>query len=315
MDRRGFLKTTVAGSVAVGGVADNVSSETKSGSGLPKRRLGRADDELSIIGFGGIVVMNMPQDEANGHVARAVERGVNNFDVAPTYGDAQDRLGPALEPYREGVFLACKTTKRDKDGAAEELENSLKVLRTDHFDTYQLHGLQSLDDAKKAFAPGGAMETFVKAKEQGKTRFLGFSSHSVAAALWAMDQYDFDTILFPVNNVLFFRENFGPQVVAKAQEKGVGILAIKAIARTKPTGGKKPFAKCWYVPETEPQWQELAARFTLSQPITATVPPGEAELFWRVLKIAEKFRPLDDAEVGKLKARAAGVEPIMKLDV
>jgi len=317
MQRRDFLKSTLAGSLAAGSATPHARAEEKPAGPLPKRALGKTGEQLSIIGLGGIVVRSLeerPQQEANDHVARAIDCGVNYFDVAPSYGDAEARLGPALEPYRNKVFLACKTGQRDAAGAARELENSLKVLRTDHFDTYQLHGLQNLDDAKKAFAPGGALETFIKAKEQGKTRFLGFSAHSVAAALWAMDQYAFDTILFPINYVLCLKENFGPQVIERAREKGLGILALKAIARTPTTKDNKPFAKCWYVPETEPDWQELAARFTLSQPITATVPPGDETLFWRVVEVASRFRPIQPAEVDRLKARAQDTQPIMRLD-
>ncbi|HXK93741.1 MAG TPA: aldo/keto reductase, partial [bacterium] len=112
---------------------------------MPRRGYG-SSEPLSIIGFGGIVVMNAEPAHAARVVARAVDRGVNYFDVAPTYGDAQDKLGPALEPYRDRVFLACKTTRRDKAGAEEELNDSLKKLRTDHFDLYQLHALSTMED-------------------------------------------------------------------------------------------------------------------------------------------------------------------------
>src|SRR5574340_936981 len=120
---------------------------------MQKRVLGRTGEELSIVGLGGIVVADIPQEEANRIVAEAVDRGVNYFDVAPTYGNAQERLGPALEPYRKRVFLACKTAERDKDGSAKELEGSLKLLRTDHVDVYQLYGLSSREEVEQAFGP------------------------------------------------------------------------------------------------------------------------------------------------------------------
>ena len=119
-------------------------------------------------------------------VRQAYEAGVNYYDVAPTYGDAQQRLSPALEPFRKNVFLACKTAERSRQGSEKELNESLRLLRTDYLDLYQLHALTSKEDLDKAFGPDGAMETFLKAKKEGKVRYLGFSAHSVEAALAAM---------------------------------------------------------------------------------------------------------------------------------
>ena len=107
---------------------------------MDKRAYGKTGEKLSIVGFGGIVVMNEKPSSASRIVAQAVERGINYFDVAPSYGNSEKILGPALEPYRNSVFLACKTGKRTKNEAATELHRSLKRLRTDHFDLYQLHG-------------------------------------------------------------------------------------------------------------------------------------------------------------------------------
>ncbi|MHB8971565.1 MAG: aldo/keto reductase [Pirellulaceae bacterium] len=119
-------------------------------------------------------------------VAEAVDRGVNYFDVAPYYGNAQERLGPALQSYREKCFLACKTLERDAAGAAKELQRSLKLLKTDYFDLYQLHALMDVDEVEEAFGPGGAMETILKAQQDGKVRYIGFSAHSEEAAHAAM---------------------------------------------------------------------------------------------------------------------------------
>ena len=116
---------------------------------------------------------------------------------------------------------------RDKDGAAKELEDSLRKLRTDHVDLYQFHAVTTKEDVEKIFGPSGAMETFQAARKAGKVRFIGFSAHSVENALSMLDHYDFDTILFPINFVLFSQANFGPQVLARAREKGMGILALK----------------------------------------------------------------------------------------
>src|SRR5207253_6320252 len=125
-------------------------------------------------------------------------------------------------------------------------------------------------------------------------RYSGFSAHSAEAALAAMDRFDFDSILFPTNYVNYFQANFGPQVVARAEQKGIGRLALKALARTPWAEGQaRSFAKTWYEPITDPREAELALRFTLSQPITAAIPPGEEPLFRRALDIADRYRPLE----------------------
>lgn len=322
MDRRDFLKkgTVAAGLAASAKVLQPVAKAAEVPgirSSVPKRRLGKTGVELSIIALGGIVVTDTEQSFANNIVAEAFDRGINYFDVAPTYGNAQDRLGPALEPYRQRVFLACKTTKRDKAGAEAELNNSLMVLRTDHLDLYQFHAVTTQEDVEKIFGPNGAMETFQAARQAGKIRFIGFSAHSVENALAMLDRYAFDTILFPFNFVLFSQANFGPQVLAKARKKGMGILALKAMAKTVwPKGTKeteRPNPKCWYQPVALPEEASLALRWTLSQAVTAAVPPGDEKYFRLAMDVAQKFEPIRAEEEKTLMARAAGAEPIFRL--
>jgi aryl-alcohol dehydrogenase-like predicted oxidoreductase len=267
--------------------------------------------------MGGIVIMNVKQSRANDLVAEAFDRGINYFDVAPFYGDAQQRLGPALRPYRKRSFLACKTDERTKRGSQEELEESLRLLRTDHFDLYQFHYLTTLEDVETVFGPEGAMETFQAAKQAGKVRFLGFSAHSVEAALAAMDRYEFDTILFPINFVLFSQANFGPQVLEKARQKGMAILALKAMAKTTwpktMKENQRPNPKCWYQPAPFPEEASLGLRWTLSKPITAAVPPGDEKYFRLAMDVAQSFTPIKPEEEKTLMARAVGVEPIFRL--
>lgn len=271
---------------------------------------------ISIIGFGGVAVMNEDQKFANRLVAEAIDRGINYFDVAPSYGNAEERLGPALRGKRDKIFLACKTGERTKDGAWKELHESLKRLETDYFDLYQLHAMTTEEDFEKAMGPNGAMEAFLKAKEEGKIRYIGFSAHSVEIALKLLDSFNFDSILFPINWVLYFNANFGPQVVEKAREKGTAILAIKPFAKALiPEGQERPYSKCWYLPVDDKELAELALRFTLSQPITSAIPAGEYKLFMWALEIAEKFKPITEEEVNYLKERARGLNPIFKLAV
>ncbi len=318
MKRRDFLKTTTAVGVNIAAISfincrDSQNKIKKKADLLPKRTLGRTGEQLSIIGFGGILIMNMGQQVANNLIAKAYDHGVNYFDVAPTYGNAQQQLGPALLPYRKKCFLACKTTERFKDGAQKELYESLKLLETDHFDLYQLHALTTREDVEKAFGPNGAMEAFLKAKQEGKVRLLGFSAHSEEAALLAMERFDFDTMLFPINFVCWHQGNFGDKVVAKAKEKQMGILALKALALASiPEGTAKPYEKLWYLPNEDEQTQNLAVRFTLSQGITAAIPPGEEKFFWRAVEIAQNFTALTPEESEKLKKISAQVEPLFR---
>lgn len=278
---------------------------------MQRRKLGNTGEMLSVIGFGGIIVMNETPEQSATYVAQAIDRGINYFDVAPSYGNAEERLGPALEPYRDDVFLACKTGERDAEGALEELHASLKRLRTDHFDLYQLHAMTTMEDVNEVFAPGGAMETFVKAREQGKVRFLGFSAHSEEAALALMDRFDFDTILFPINWACWLEGGFGPDVVARAEEEGMGILALKTLAkRAWKEDEEREWSKTWYRPVETYEEAKLAVRFTLSQPVTAGVSPGHAELLWWACEAAEEFQPISEEEMETLKTWSQGLDTI-----
>ena len=322
MDRRDFLKkgtTAAAGLAASSQLLDPLAKADEAAGTqkpIPRRKLGKTGEELSIVGFAGIVVMNNSQSFANNIVAEAVDRGINYFDVAPTYGDAQARLGPALEPFRKNVFLACKEEDWTKDGCAKLLEESLRLLRTDHLDLYQFHALSKMSDLEQIFGPNGAMETFEAARKAGKVRFLGFSAHSVEVALAAMDRYNFDTILFPINFVLFSQANFGPQVIEHARKKGMGIMALKGMAKTTwPTSMKTdhPHDKCWYQPADFPHEAALGYRWTLSRPITAAIPPGDERYFRLGMDIGQQFKPITNKEQLKLMASAGGVNPIFHL--
>jgi aryl-alcohol dehydrogenase-like predicted oxidoreductase len=320
MDRRKFLQAFSAGLLGVTAAGRLEGSRTAflgeaPGEKLPRRPLGRTGESLSIIGLGGLVLANEEQEVANQIVREAVDHGVNYFDVAPSYGNAEDRMGPALKPFRKDVFLACKTLKRDRAGAAEELHQSLLKLQTDHFDLYQLHAISKTEDVDQALGPDGAIEAFLQAKKEGKIRFIGFSAHSAEDALLAMKRFDFDTILFPVNFACFYKSGFGPQVVAAAKEKKMGILALKALARQAwpDKEMRKEWPKCWYQPILDPEEARLSLRFTLSQPVTAAVPPGDVRLFKKALELAHGFKPLGPEEDAKLRRLAAELNPIFSL--
>ena len=326
MKRREFIKksTVAASSITISGilqgtsVADELqrSSSSTNLARLPQREYGMTGVKLSIIGFGGIVVKDAEQQHANRVVAEAIEKGVNYFDVAPTYGNAELKLGPALEPYRKKVFLACKTTQRKREGATAELKESLKRLRTDYFDLYQLHAITDVEkDVDTVFAKDGAMEVFVEAKKQGQIRYLGFSAHSEEAALAAMERFDFDSILFPINFATFYKGNFGHKVIATAKSKGVARLALKSLARQrwpKDDPSRKEYPKCWYQPLTEREEARLGLYFTLSQSVTATIPPGEESLFRLAVDLAMALKPISKDDLEKVKQMAKSLNPIFQ---
>ncbi|HUX46234.1 MAG TPA: aldo/keto reductase [Terracidiphilus sp.] len=316
MKRRDFLQQAALTAAAVASAKQLKATAKTPSQPIAKRTLGKTGEQLSIIAFGGIVVMNESADESKNIVAEAVDRGINYFDVAPSYGNAQERLGPALKPYRKDCFLACKTGARNKEESRKALEESLRLLQTDHLDLYQFHALTKMKELDEVLAPGGAMETMEAAKKEGKIRYIGFSVHSAETAVAAMERYPFDTILFPLNFVLVTQAGFGPQILKKAQEKQMGILCLKSMAKTVwPEGQQKdhPEPKCWYQPAAFPHEAAMGLRWTLGHPITAAIPPGDERYFRLAMDVAQDYRPLEPHEEQALLAGAKGAEPIFHL--
>lgn len=317
MKRREFIsKVTAAGlgAVAAGGIGD---AATGASERLRRRALGNTGRALSLVGLGGIVVSGVEQSEANDIVRWSVERGVNYFDVAPTYGNAEERLGPALKPFRRHVFLACKTAKRDAAGARAELEQSLRLLQTDHFDLYQLHGVTKMEDVETIMGSGGALETLTRAKEEGLVRHLGFSAHSEEAALALLDIHPcpFETVLFPLSPVCVNNDGFGLAVMDRARVRGASFLGLKAMAwQPWPQGMERKYPKCWYQPADDPELADLLLRAALDRPIVSTVPPGDVRLFKLAVELASRYKPLTDDERDALRERMKGVTPIFRLN-
>jgi predicted aldo/keto reductase-like oxidoreductase len=314
MERRNFILTSALSSIALSIPAiQSFGSNFPAGFQLPKRKLGKTGEKLSVIGFGGIMLNDNTQDFANEIVAKAWEMGCNYYDVAPSYGNAETKLGPALKGYRKKAFLACKTTQREAAGAEKEMNASFKNLETDWFDLYQLHALTKIEDVEKCFAPGGMMEVVEKAKKEGKIRFVGFSAHSVEAALLAMSKYDFDTVMFPINFATWHAGDFGPQVYQKAVEKNMGILALKAMALTRLKQGEEKYDKnVWYRPVPDEETMKTALKFTLSKDVTAAIPPGKSTLFLKAIEFMKDYKPITTAEEEKLISLAKETEPLFR---
>ena len=277
---------------------------------MQKRRYGKDGELLSIIGFAGIIVKDEKQDDADRFAAEAIDRGVNYFDVAPSYGDAEIKLGHAIRGKRDKLFLACKTAERTSEGSEKELRESFHRLKTDYFDLYQIHAVASLDDVDVITGPGGCLETFVKAKEQGYIRHIGFSAHSEEAAEALMDMFDFDSVLFPYNWVNIHTSGFGKRIYTKAIAKNITRLALKAMALTVWGEEEREYPKCWYKPVADPELADLALRFTLSADFVSAVTPSHMELFRLAADIADDFRPLDKEEMRKIKEESIRYKPI-----
>ncbi len=256
--------------------------------------LGRTGLQVSVISYGGIVSagfydkVHYPQLDQNASdrfVSYAIEHGVNYFDVAPSYGNAQEQLGFSLRPFRKSVHLACKTGKRDRTGAEKEMLESLKNLHTDFFDIYQLHAVSSMEDVEEAFSSGGVMELMRDMKEKGIAKHIGFTAHNEDAALRMIELYDFDTVLFPFNWLMHMSRGMGTRLLKTAKAKNMGVLGMKAFIERRWENDEErqqsPYPKSWCKPiAVEDEAFGMAAmRYALSLGADTLIPPGNFPSF------------------------------------
>lgn len=284
-------------------------------AGLPRRVLGRTGREVSIVGFPGLALMREDQPGANALVKRAFERGVNYFDVAPAYGkdgECETKLGIALEALdRRQVFLACKTKARDKEGARRELERSLARLKTDHFDLYQMHHLVTIEEVKRAFGPGGAIETFLAARDEGKAKWFGFSAHSTGAALEALKLFNFDTVMFPISFAEYYLRDFGRQVLETAAARGAAVQAIKPLCMGAWPKDVPRTRDWWYRTTETPEEVALALRFSLSlKGVVTGFPPAFADLLDKAIAGGIAYQPATTADRDQLRELAKRCESV-----
>jgi predicted aldo/keto reductase-like oxidoreductase len=327
MKRRSFLKVAggVAGSCALGPESLSAfGAQVSQAAGdrkadLPRRVLGRTGEKVSVIGFPGLALVQQGQEEGTAGLHKAFEEGINYFDVAPAYGrdgECEIKMGIGLQGIdRSRLVLACKTKKRDKQGAREELERSLTRLKTDHFDLYQMHAVFTPEEARQALGPGGAIETFLKAREEGKIRFFGFSAHTTKGALEMMKGYPFDSVMFPIDFVDYLQWGFGKAVVEGAQERGLAVLAMKALCGGAWPAGQKRTREWWYRTIEKDDEVDLAVRFSLSQPnVAAAIPPSYLDLVEKAVRAARSYRPITEAEVAKLREMGVGYGSVFRKD-
>lgn len=258
------------------------------------RKLGRTGMNISAVAYGGIVSAGKydgddypeeGQKASDRYVGWAIEHEINYFDVAPSYGNAQEQLGNSLKPYRNSVHLACKTGQRRSIEAERDLAESLKLLHTDHLDVYQLHGISSMADVEAAFEPGGIMELMPKLKEKGIAANIGFSAHDEDAAIRMIELYDFDTVLFPFNWFMNMEHGMGSRLIKVAKEHDMGVLCMKAFIERKWENNEERYAskfpKSWCKPiDVEDEEFGIAAmKYALSLGVDTLIPPGNFASF------------------------------------
>lgn len=279
---------------------------------MKTRSLGNTGYTISAVMYGGIVSMKDGQEPSDRYVQWALQQGVNYFDVAPSYGDAQEKLGNSLRDGRKNVYLACKTEKRTRDEGEKAMLESLRMLHTDYFDVYQMHALSKMEDVDIAFGPGGVMELMREMKEKGIARKIGFTAHSEAVALKALSLYDFDTILFPFNWHMHMAHGMGSDLIAAAKKKGVGLLCMKSMIERAWSEGddetKAKYSKSWCKPidaDTDGPLLLAALKYALSLGVDAIVPPGNFDHFrFGVEHIDEALEnPLADSDLALLRGR------------
>lgn len=273
-----------------------------------KRQFGKTGFKISPVVYGGIISMSDGQNNSDNYVSYAYDKGINYFDVAPTYGDAQEKLGNSLIPYRNSVYIACKTTERTADGAKKEMKESFKLLHTDYFDVYQLHALNTMEDLDIAFGKEGIMNFLIQAKQEGLIRNIGFTAHNEDVAIKALSLYDFVSVMFPMNWALHIGKDFGERLSKEIAQKGIGLLGMKTLIHrawlNESEKNTSRFKKSWCKPIIDDEKLGIAAlKYTLSLGVNAVVPPGNFEHFAFAVENIQQCieNPLNDLDVNYLK--------------
>ncbi len=259
---------------------------------IPKRRLGKTEVDVTILGLGGEGILRSYGHEREAYelINRAIDLGINYFDSAKAYAGCESYHGRSLGERRKDIFLAGKSHARDKKGALAHLRDTLKTVKTDHLDLWQMHDMRSKEDIEEVSAPGGALEAFREAKEKGLVRFIGVTGHENPSILRrCIELADFDTVLMPVNPAEPHYRSFITDLLPYAQHKGMGIIAMKVYFR----GLVSRFPR---VDSAEPFY-----RFALSHPVTTAIIGCDtiAQLEENVSS-ARSFASLDDKEMGSL---------------
>jgi predicted aldo/keto reductase-like oxidoreductase len=283
---------------------------------MQKRRLGRTEHMSTVVVFGGAALWDRNQEEANQALDLFLEAGVNHIDIAPSYGKAETLTGPWLKDKRDKFFLGCKTEIRSYEESWTQLNRSLELLQTDHFELYQLHAVTTFEELEAASAKGGSIETLLRARDEGITKFLGITGHglqTLAVQAEALRRFDLDTVMFALNPVLYANADFrrdAQTLLKMCNERDVGVHIIKSIAKG-PWSDKDKTYDTWYEPYDEQDMITKGVRFALSQEGVTCIPAaGDIRLLPKVLKAVDNFVPLSPQEQNALIADARHLEPL-----
>jgi aryl-alcohol dehydrogenase-like predicted oxidoreductase len=266
---------------------------------VPKRKMGSTGIDVSVIGLGGYHLGSTKSTkEATEIVARAMDAGVNFFDNAWEYhdGESENRLGAALEGKREQAIVMTKvcTHGRGRDVAMRMLEESLRRLRTDHLDVWQVHEVIYENEPDLIFAPDGVAEALRLAKEQGKVRFVGFTGHKDPSIHLRVLRHDFpfDTVQMPLNCLDATFRSFEQQVLPEANRRGMAVFGMKSL------GGSGEIVKWGAATPAE------ALRYAMSLPVSTTISGIESpDVLDQNLGVARGFEPMSPAEMQALRER------------
>jgi aryl-alcohol dehydrogenase-like predicted oxidoreductase len=282
---------------------------------MQTRRRGRTGHQSSLIILGTAAFGRSEQSEADAAIDLALAHGVNHIDVAPTYGDAELRVAPWMPRIRKQVFLGSKTTKRTRQEAWDEMQRTLQRLQVQNVDLYQFHEVTTFADLEAIFAPGGALEAFVEAKKQGLTTHLGITGHGLDAPriqLEALKRFDLDTVMFPLNFVLWANPQYRSDVqalLAAARERDLGVQCIKSICKA-PWGDRERRYRPWYEPFDDLVMIKNSIRFALSQPVTGLPAASDTRLWPAIFDAADRFVPMTKEEQAALLATAGSYTPL-----
>ena len=283
---------------------------------MQTRIFGRTGHASTLAIFGAAAFWKIEQQKATAIMEQVAAAGINHIDVAPSYGEAEIRLGPYLKNHRDEFFVGCKTMERTREAAAAELRQSLVNLHMDHFDLYQFHAVTKMEELDAIFSKGGALEAVLEAREQGLLRYIGITGHGVDAPaiyLEALRRFDFDSVLFPVNYVQYanplYRHNAN-ELLAECARRNVGVMAIKSITRGPWLEGQEHTHTTWYQPFDRLEEIQPAVNFALSQQITGLCTAGDITVLPKMLQAIERFSPLSEAEQESLIASAGTLTPL-----
>jgi aryl-alcohol dehydrogenase-like predicted oxidoreductase len=274
---------------------------------MQTRRLGRIGHQSSVLIYGAASLSEVSQDRADASIQEALDAGINHFDVAADYGDAELRLGPWMPRIRDQIFLATKTGQREEEAAWAEINRSLERLQTDHVDLIQLHAVCDLENLDRLTSPGGGLAAAVRARDEGLASSIGITGHTHDAPSVhreALRRFDFDTVLTPVNFRLAHQPDYAAdldELLAAAAESDAAVMAIKAIARRNWREGEAKTYDTWYLPFDEQRLITAAVSWLLQTypQITGIATAGETRLLRQMIQ-AEKssmsLTPIEAAE-------------------